>query len=170
MQKLHKETKYGLICVLSIHCKSMSSVTSFRSAQFCTQPWWSYMCLYLLPPELLVLLNSNSHRFIWQKYISAHKEYIERNFLLQIMVCRLVGTNGGMFLIWPLGINFSEILHKIHISSFKKMHLKISSAKCRSFCLGLNVLIVIIYNRYSSHWSETLPRRKNIVIEGRPQR
>ena len=34
----------------------------------------------------------------------------------------------------------SEILIAIHTSSFKKMHLKMSSGKWRSFCLGLNVL------------------------------
>ena len=50
-------------------------------------------------------------------------------------------TNGGMLLIRPLGTNFSEIWSEIHTFSFKKMHLKTSSAKWRPFCLGLNVLI-----------------------------
>ena len=36
--------------------------------------------------------------------------------------------------IGPLGGNFSEIRSKIQNFSFKKMHLKMSSAKCRSFC------------------------------------
>ena len=40
-------------------------------------------------------------------------------------------------------MNFSEILIEIQIFSFKKMHLKVSSAKSLPFCLGLNVLIVI---------------------------
>ena len=40
----------------------------------------------------------------------------------------------------PLGTNFSEILIEILIFSFKKMRLKVSSAKRRPFCLGLNVL------------------------------
>ena len=38
-----------------------------------------------------------------------------------------------------IGTNFSEILIEIHIVSFKKMHLQMSSAKWRSFCLGLDV-------------------------------
>ena len=35
--------------------------------------------------------------------------------------------------------NFSEFLLEIHIFSFEKMHLKMSSGKWRPFCLGLNV-------------------------------
>ena len=32
------------------------------------------------------------------------------------------------------------MLNEIHVSSFKKMHSKMSSAKCRPSCLDLNVL------------------------------
>ena len=53
----------------------------------------------------------------------------------------IIWTNNGIFLIEPLGTNFSEILIEINTFSFKKMHLKLSSAKCQPFCLGLNVLI-----------------------------
>ena len=49
-------------------------------------------------------------------------------------------TNAGILLIGPLGTNFSEILVEIYTLSLKKMHLKMSSGKWRSFCLGLNVL------------------------------
>ena len=52
----------------------------------------------------------------------------------------IIWTNAGILFIGPLGTNFSEILIGIHTFSFKKMHLKISSAKWRPFCLGLNVL------------------------------
>ena len=48
-------------------------------------------------------------------------------------------TNAGILLIWPLGTNFSEISIEINIFSFKKMHLKMSSGKCRLLCLSLNV-------------------------------
>ena len=43
-------------------------------------------------------------------------------------------------LIGPLATNFNEILIEIHTFSFKKMYLKISSAKGRLFSLGLDVL------------------------------
>ena len=49
--------------------------------------------------------------------------------------------NAGILLIGPLGTNLSEILIEILIFSFKKMRLKVSSAKRRPFCLSLNVLI-----------------------------
>ena len=52
----------------------------------------------------------------------------------------IISTNAGILLIQPLGTNFSEILIGIQIFSFKKMHLKMSSAKWRPFCLGLNVV------------------------------
>ena len=52
----------------------------------------------------------------------------------------IIWTNDGILLIGPLGTNLSEILIGIQAFSFKKMHLKMSSAKWRPFCLGLNVL------------------------------
>ena len=36
----------------------------------------------------------------------------------------IIWTNAGIFLIGPLGTNFSEILIEIHTVSSKKMHLK----------------------------------------------
>ena len=53
----------------------------------------------------------------------------------------IIWTNAGLLLIGPLGTNFSEILIRIQTFSFKKMHLEMSSAKWRPFCLALNVLI-----------------------------
>ena len=64
------------------------------------------------------------------------------------MACCLVGGKPlsepmlDGILILTLGTNFSEILSEIHAVLFKKMHLKMSSAKCQPFCLGLNVLNV----------------------------
>ena len=52
----------------------------------------------------------------------------------------IIWTNAGLLLIGPLGTNFSEILIEILRFSFKKMRVKVSSAKRRPFCLGLNVL------------------------------
>ena len=52
----------------------------------------------------------------------------------------IIWTNAGILSIGPLGTNFSEILIEMYVFSFKKMHLKMSSAKWRPFCLGLNVL------------------------------
>ena len=69
----------------------------------------------------------------------------------------MIWTNAGILLIGPLGTNFSEILIRIQTFSFKKLHLKTSSAKWRLFCLGLNELM-----------NCTNPQLCNIVL-GNPQ-
>ena len=56
----------------------------------------------------------------------------------------IIWTNAGILLIEPLGTNFSEILIGIKIFSFKKMRLKMASAKWHPFCLGLNVLTPVL--------------------------
>ena len=53
----------------------------------------------------------------------------------------IVWTNDGILLIRTLGTNFSEILSEIHSFSFKKTHLKMSSAKWRLSRLGLNEIM-----------------------------
>ena len=77
----------------------------------------------------------------------------------------IIWTNAGILSIEPLGTNFSEILIRIQAFSFKKMHLKMSSAKWRPFCLGLNVLMgqksicsdqvtLLRYGKLSSQYSQ----------------
>ena len=63
----------------------------------------------------------------------------------------IIWTNAGILLIWPWGTNFSEILIEILIFSFKKIHLKVLSAKWWSFCLSLNELTMsLIYDGHDS--------------------
>ena len=57
----------------------------------------------------------------------------------------IIWTNTGILLIGDLGTNYSEIFIEIDIFSFKKMHLKISSAKWCPSRLGLNVLTVVFF-------------------------
>ena len=52
----------------------------------------------------------------------------------------IIWTNVGILIIWTFVTNFSEILSEIYKISFRKMLLKMSSGKWRTFCLGLNVL------------------------------
>ena len=52
----------------------------------------------------------------------------------------IVWTNAGILLFGPLASSFCEIVIEIDAFSFTKMHLKLSSAKWRPPCLGLNVL------------------------------
>ena len=49
-------------------------------------------------------------------------------------------TNAGILLIGRLGTNFNDILIQLLGFPFKKMRLKVSTAKWRLFCLGINVL------------------------------
>ena len=65
----------------------------------------------------------------------------------------IIWTNAGILLIVPLWTNFSEISIEIPIISFMNMRLKVSSAKWRPFCLGLNVLTLGILRHL------TRPRR-----------
>ena len=52
----------------------------------------------------------------------------------------IIWTNAGILLFGLIGTNFREILVRIQTFSFKKLHLKTSSAKWRLFYLGLNGL------------------------------
>ena len=61
----------------------------------------------------------------------------------------IIWTKAGILLIQALGTSFHEILNEILIFSFKKMHLKMSSAKWQPLCLDLNVLKY----SYSKHTS-----------------
>ena len=87
----------------------------------------------------------------WRIYVS-----VIEPLLVQIMACHLVGTkpiiwpNDGILLIGLQGTNFSEIFIEIHAFSFKKMHLKRSSAKWQPCCLSLNVLTFSYYQEWSS--------------------
>ena len=69
----------------------------------------------------------------------------------------IIWTNGEILLIRPLGTSFSEIGIGIYTFSFKKKHLKVSSAKWQPFCLGLNVLKSLTNN---GHRSEQEKRKK----------
>ena len=53
----------------------------------------------------------------------------------------IISTNAGILLIGPSGTNFSGNLIEIVTFSFTKMRLKVSSAKWRPFCLGLNEMM-----------------------------
>ena len=67
----------------------------------------------------------------------------------------IIWTNAGLLSIGPWRTYFSENLIKIQQFSLKKMHVKMSSAKWRSSCLGLNVM--------SSWPSDAILWRQHIV-------
>ena len=88
----------------------------------------------------------------------AYMRHQNRPSLILTMACRLFGAkpisepmqdycqwehiiaHGNILL--PMGTYFSEIWIKMRQLLLKKMHLKLSSAKCRPSCLGLNMFII----------------------------
>ena len=60
------------------------------------------------------------------------------NGMLPVRRQAIIRTNATILSIKPQGW-FSEIVVKMQKFSFKEMHLNISSAEWRPFCLGLNV-------------------------------
>ena len=80
----------------------------------------------------------------------------------------IIWTKAGILLIGPSGTNFSEILIEILTFSFKKMRLKMLSAKWWPFCLGLNVLIRIISLALAQSTDATL-ENINKISSTKPQ-
>ena len=85
-----------------------------------------------------------------------------------------IWINAGILLIRPLGTNFSDILIEIQTFLLKKICLKMSSAKCCSFRLGLNVLRLDFAKNGTTHrrqminpWHQT-PRRQSVATPGTP--
>ena len=74
----------------------------------------------------------------------------------------IIGTTAGILLIRPLGKKFSEILSEILTFSFKKMRLKVSSAKWRPCCLGLYVLISLTMQDFRKERQVCYPKLKRL--------
>ena len=71
-----------------------------------------------------------------RKYVSVNKVNIgSDNDLASVWHQAVLWTNVGVLLLEPLGTNFSEIWNKVQTYSYKKMSLKMLSAKWWSFCL-----------------------------------
>ena len=62
----------------------------------------------------------------------------------------IIWSNAAMLLIETLGTIFSEIRSEIRAFFFKKMHLKMLSAKCRSYYIGLDVLRHLTTSNYGA--------------------
>ena len=71
----------------------------------------------------------------------------------------IIWNNDGLLLIEPLGTNVSEISIGIQTFSSKRMHLNMSSAKWRPFCLGLNVL-----RRHAAHLTHWPLGDSNLIL------
>ena len=89
----------------------------------------------------------------------------------------IIWTNAEILVFGPLGTNYIEILIGIQTFSFKKMHLKMSSAKWRPFCLGRNVIIhscdsklqqfgIGLGSGFTRNWWRTIISPNNYIVFG----
>ena len=91
----------------------------------------------------------------WQRYVLTHWGWVTHTCIDKLTSIgadnglspgrrqAIIWTIAGILLIGPLETNFSEILIGIQTFSFKKLHLKVLSAKRRPFCLGLGLSLPI---------------------------
>ena len=141
-------------CVLFVYtCKSECSCVYLAVLTYCLaiclfpMCWFfSYMYTYWINDFWLLILTPFMHA-----RPLAHSGRVTRICVGNLIILgtdnglspdrrqAIIWTNAGRLLIGPLGTNFSEILIETYTFSFKKIHLKMLSAKWRLFCLGLNV-------------------------------
>ena len=110
----------------SCHNFPADSRQAARDARICeTSLLQSYKCLNSLRPSDTYMHNQPRPSFI------------------QIMACCLFDPKAlsEAMLYYCQFKKFSQIVFKIQLFSFKKMHLKMSSAKWWPFCLSLKVLM-----------------------------
>ena len=93
------------------------------------------------------LLGKRQHRLMW-----THRGPVTHICVIELTIIgsdnglspgrrqAIIWNNAGLLLIERLGTHVSEISIGIQTFPFRKMHLNMSSAKWRPFCLGLNVL------------------------------
>ena len=84
------------------------------------------------------------------------------NGLLPRRCQAIISTSAGILLIGTLGTNFKEVLIQIHAFLFRKMHLKMLSAKWHLFDLTLNVLMKLTHGTVLKY---TLSRSEYLMHE-----
>ena len=135
----------------NIHTKYMEYTCEHTDSSPCQSLHYSLSPDFVKPkplPELMLIKNHVRHH---QKAIHRYvTKLIEAEWWINLTIIgsdnglspgrsqAIIWTNTGILLI--METNFSEIFIKIHTFSFKKLHLKMSSGKCRPFWLGHNVL------------------------------
>ena len=118
----------------------------------------SYYLCYLKAMAVglsVATMCGNVHNFVWLPWqpfkartsiswgLFVTTSRIPNYCCITLLPCRdqaIIWTNAGMLLFRPSGRNFGEILIEMYTLWFRKVHLKLSSAKLRRFCPGLNAL------------------------------
>ena len=147
-----------LISICWSHCDSiLFGVYISISFFFCMNQYYLFRRTWgkLLSEPIMTEVYNVS----WRHYATMNKWLTHWGWGTHISVSNLdiVGSDNGLSpnrrqsIIWTdAGIllirNFSDILSEIQTFSFKKVHLKMSSGKWRTFCLGLNMLILMYFS------------------------
>ena len=125
-------------------------VTSHHLNQSCLWRYMASLSHHVLTLDFLNVSDEKkcTHIYIFLTHWSVSKLTIigSDNGLSPGRHQAIIWANAGILLIRPLGANFSEILFEILTLSFKKMQFKVSSAKWRPFCLGLNGSMSLYWN------------------------
>ena len=95
------------------------------------------------------------------KITTAH--ILVRLFDLYIYGTGTRGVNAMILVIEPLGTNSNEILIEIHIFSFNKIHLKMSSGKWRPFCLVVR-RAGLLWSQQDFEWRWSVPLFKCLTV------
>ena len=110
---------------LQKHLPGANELNSFSHTSMCNLfPNAEHVC-YKSPRFVIVHLHATQCRTRLPSWLDTITRYLQMSL-----------SKFGWSVSFIIGTNFSEILIKIQIFSFTKMHLKISSAKRRPFCPG----------------------------------
>ena len=93
-----------------------------------------------LPEPMLPYHHYNSLMFIWGQCRLRYHSHQSLKISLKIIFLRFYWNLPGASELTYRSHDLNQILIEIHTFSFKKMHVKMSSAKWRPFCPGLIVL------------------------------
>ena len=127
---LHMDENRALVSYLREHAK----IHIFQ--QTCNTDWYTRLSSCSTSLRLLTHWGRATHICVSKLTIIASDNGLSPGR------CQAINwNNAGILSIGLLGTNFSEILIEILTIFFKKMRLKVLSAKWRPFYLGLNVLI-----------------------------
>ena len=146
------EIKFPIVIQRRIHFKSFSIFCDWQSAGvFFPHPNGNAFCSFATCSIIFVSSINSMKPTDAYMHICVNKIIIIRsdNGLSPGRRQAIIWISAIILSIGTLKINFSEVLIEIHIFSFKKMHMKLSSARWQPFCLGLNELRVAC-NKISS--------------------
>ena len=99
-------------------------------------------CDYLSMKGLKKWISYYTQHFTWPMVINSLRPsdiYMCQQTTTSLVQI-IISTSPAVLSIGPFGINFNEMFIEIHIFSFKKMRLKLSSAKMAAILSGLGEL------------------------------